>query len=89
MKINAVRKNKGACLPCEVLGKCGAKTANCGRNELEVSSISWTTKDNAKIISDLKGDVISKICYKKWNKFITWLTLKKVKVIKDFKEECQ
>ena len=33
--------------------------------------------------------MISKSSYKTWNKFITWLRLKKVKVIKDFKEECQ
>ena len=89
IKIIAARNNEEMCLPYEVLGECGTKPTNCGRNELEVSSMSWTSKDNAKIISDLKGDIISKSCYKIWNKFITWLRLKKVKVMKDFKEEFQ
>ena len=77
------------CLPHEVLGECGANPTNRGINELEVSSINWTSKENANIISDLKGDIIIKGSYKIWNKFITWLRLKKVKVMQDFKEEFQ
>ena len=48
MKINTVRKNKGVHSPHRVLGECGAKPTNCGRSELEVSSMSWKTKDNEK-----------------------------------------
>ena len=81
-KINSVRKNKGVCLPHEVLGECGAKPTNCGRNEL-------ASKENSKRISDLKGDMISEDSYKTWNKFVAWLRLKKVKIMQDFKEEFQ
>ena len=89
IKINAVRNNKGMHLPYEVLGACATKPTNCGRNESEVSSIIWTSKENAKRISDLKGDMISKGSYETWKKFITWLRLKKVKIMQDFKDECQ
>ena len=40
-KINAVRKKKGVHLTHDVLGTCGGKLKNCGRNDLESSSISW------------------------------------------------
>ena len=84
-KINTVRKHERECLPYEVLGEFGLKTTNCGRKELEVSSMCWKHKETANIISESKGKVISKSSYKVWNKFVTWLRLKKVKVIKYFK----
>ena len=38
---------------------------------------------------DSKGDRIKKASYEIWNKLMKWLRLKKVKVMQDFKEECQ
>ena len=46
-------------------------------------------KEKVNRIRESNGDVISKSSYEVWNKFITWLRFKKVKVIKDFQEECQ
>ena len=89
IKIDAVRKNKGVHLPCEVIDACGVNPTNGEGNESKASSISWTSKENAKRISDVKGNVISKGSYKMWNKFVAWLRWKKVKVMQDFKDECQ
>ena len=86
-KINALRKNKWVYLAYEVLGAFRAKLTNCGRNDLEFSSVSWLSNENAKINSVSKGDRINKASYKIWNNFMKWLRWKKVKVMQDFKEE--
>ena len=77
------------CLPHEVLGEMGVNPTNCGQKKLERSSISWKCNEKLNIIRELKKEIISKSCYKVWNRFLTWLRHKKVKVIKDFQDECQ
>ena len=51
-------------LTYEALGTCGAKLTNCGRNDLEFSSVSWLSNENIKINSDSKGDMIIKLVTK-------------------------
>ena len=85
-KINAVRKYKGVHLPYQVLGECGAKPKTCGQKELEISSMCWKYEEKSNRISESNGEIISKSSYKVWNRFITWLRCKKLKVIKIFKK---
>ena len=47
-KINVVRKKKGEFLTHGVLGTCVGKLTNCGRNELESSSVSWVLNEDDK-----------------------------------------
>ena len=51
-KINDVRQHKGVCLPYEVLGECEVKPTNCGRKDLEVSSMCQMHKEKANRISE-------------------------------------
>ena len=36
------------CLSYDLLGTCGGKLINCGRNELESSSVRWALNENFK-----------------------------------------
>ena len=47
-KTNSVNKKKGAHLTYEVLGTHGGKLTNCGRNELESSSVSKVLNEDDK-----------------------------------------
>ena len=69
-KINAVRNHKGVFLMHESLGTSGANLKKCGRNNLEVSSVSSLPIENAKRSSDSKGHRINKSSFKTWHKFM-------------------
>ena len=71
-----------------MLGELGVTPTNCGMKELERSSINWKCNKKVNKNIELHNERISKRCYKVWNRFITWLRYKKVKVIKDFQDEC-
>ena len=87
-KTNAFINKKGVHLTYKLLGTCRGKLTNCFRNELESSSVSWALNEDDKNRCE-KGNKVTKSCYKKWNKFMNWLRLKKVKVIEDFKDACE
>ena len=76
-KINAVRKHKGVCLTHEVLGERGGKPTNSGGKNLERSSMCWKHNEKSNKIRESNGEIISKSCYKVWNRFLAWLRCKK------------
>ena len=82
-----MRKHEGVCLRYEVLGECGVKPKNCGRKDLESSSMCWKYEKKANRISELNEEIINKSGYEVWNRFNTWLRCEKIKVIKDFQDE--
>ena len=51
-------------LTWKLLGTSGANLTNCGRNNLEVSSVSWLPIENSKRSSVSNGDRINKSGFK-------------------------
>ena len=84
-----MRKHKGFHLPYEVLGEMGGKPTNCGRKDLERSSMCWKNDEKSNKIRETNGEIISKSYCKVWNRVFACMRHKKVKVIKYFQDECQ
>ena len=68
-KINEVIKYKRVFLTHELLGTRGLDLRNWGKNNLEVSSVSWLPIKELKGSCDKKGDRVKKSSFKEWNKF--------------------
>ena len=72
-----------------MLEELGVTPTNCGMKELERSSVNWKCNKKVNKNKELHNERMSKSCYKVWNRFLTWLRHKKVKVIKYFHDEFQ
>ena len=59
-KINTVRKHKWLLLPYELLGTKWENLTNCGKDDLELSSVSWLPIEVLKGSSASKGDKANK-----------------------------
>ena len=84
-----MRKHVGVLLPYDFLGTRGLMLTNCGKNDLEISSVSWLPIEVLKGISASKGDSVNKCSVKSCNKFAQWLKHNKVITMRDFKVASQ
>ena len=75
--INYVQRYKIVYLPVELVGLTGKGITDCYSKDKEMSSIEWKN-----IISP--PTKLTKVQYKYWRQFITWLCQQKIKTEFDF-----